>query len=189
MSGRSIIIITLATIALSSGWLMDRLAGTPSAYLTGPSREPDYYMEDFSTITIGEDGLPLNTLYATYMEHIPADDSVFLVKPRLEIFRNNNEPFYITADEGLATNDNDEILLQGNVRMWEENKDGDATLSVDTSDVKIFVLEEYAETDQNATITGKHMTITGQGVRANFKDSRLEIISHDKTLINDPDTI
>jgi LPS export ABC transporter protein LptC len=168
---------------------MDRLTGTPSVYLSGSSQEPDYYMEDFSTITIGEDGLPLNTLYATYMEHIPADDSLFLVNPKFEIFRTNNEPFFIIADEGRATDDNDEIFLQGNVRMWEENKDGDTTLSVETSDVRIFVLEEYAETDQNATITGKHMTITGQGVRAHFKDSRLEIINHDKTIINDPDTI
>lgn len=189
MSGRLILIIILALAALSSGWLMDRISGTPSSLLSNTAQEPDYYMEDFSTITIGEDGLPLNTLYASYMEHNPADDSLYLQNPKLEIFRTNNDPFYISADEGRATDDNDEIFLQGKVRMWEENSDGIPTLSVDTWDVKILVLEEYAETDQNATITGKHMIITGQGVRAHFKDSRLEILNHEKTVITDPDTI
>jgi lipopolysaccharide export system protein LptC len=189
MSGRLILIIILSIAALSSGWLMDRLTGTSPTSLSGRSQEPDYYMEDFTTITIGEDGLPLNKLYATYMEHNPGDDSLFLVNPKVEIFRNNNVPFFIAAEEGRATDDNEEIYLQGKVRMWEENEAGAATLSVDTEDVKILVLEEYAETDQNATITGKHMTITGQGVRANFKDSRLEILKHDKTIITDPDTI
>ena len=99
MSGRLILIIILALAALSSGWLMDRITGTPSSVMSNTAQDPDYYMEDFSTITIGEDGLPLNTLFASYMEHNPADDTLYLQNPKLEIFRTNNDPLYITAEK------------------------------------------------------------------------------------------
>jgi lipopolysaccharide export system protein LptC len=189
MSGRIVLIIILAAAAFSSDWLIDQLTGTEPSGLTNLAPEPDYYMEDFSTITIGDNGLPLNTLYAIYMEHNPVDDSLQLQEPKLEIFRSNNNPLYITADKGHATDNNEVILLQGRVRMWEENNTGEITLNVETSDVRILVLEEYAETDQNATIVGKRTTIKGRGVRANFKDSQLEILNHEQSIISQPDKI
>jgi len=187
MSGRIVLISILAVAALSSGWLLDRLLITEPAVVSNLYTEPDYYMEDFSTITIGNDGLPLNTLYAVYMEHNPVDDTLELFEPKLEIFRNNNEPLYISAEKGWATDDNEVILLQGKVRMWVINKEGVTTLNVETSEVKILVLEEYAETDQNAIIVGKRTTIKGQGVRAYFNESKLDILNHEQTIITQPD--
>ncbi|MGK0296584.1 MAG: lipopolysaccharide export system protein LptC [Gammaproteobacteria bacterium] len=189
MSGRIVLIVILAIAALSSGWMMNRLIRPVPQDLSSLDIEPDYYMEDFTTITIGDDGLPLNTLYAIYMEHNPADDSFQLQQPKLEIYRTDNNPLYITAEKGRATDNNEVILLQGKVRMWEENNAGETTLNLETSEVRILVLEEYAETDQNAVITGKHTTIIGRGVRANFKDSRLEILNHEQTIISQPDKI
>ncbi len=168
---------------------MKRVTDSELVFSAGQGYEPDYYMEDFTTITIGDTGLPLNSLYAIYMEHNPLDDSLQLDQPRLEVYRENNEPLYITADRGRATNNNEIIDLQGQVRMWEENSDGVIRIDVITSDVRVLVLEEYAETDQNATITGKRTTITGRGIRANFKDNRLEILDHEKTVITQPDNI
>jgi lipopolysaccharide export system protein LptC len=189
MSGRIILITILALAALLSGWLLNWLIISEPAGLSSLDIEPDYYMEDFTTITIGDNGLPLNTLYAVYMEHNPADDSLQLQKPKLEIFRTDNQPLYITAEKGRATDNNEVILLQGKVRIWEENNAGEITLDIETSEVRVLVLEEYAETDQNATITAKRTTIKGQGVRANFKDSQLEIINHEQTIISNPDKI
>jgi len=187
MSGRIVLISILAVAALGSGWLLDRLLITEPAVVLNPNTEPDYYMEDFSTITIGDNGLPLNTLYAVYMEHNPVDDTLELFEPKLEIFRTNNEPLYITAEKGWATDNNEVILLQGKVRMWVKNKEGETTLDVETSEVRILVLEEYAETDQNVIIIGKRTIIKGRGVRAYFDENKLEILNHEQTIITQPD--
>jgi lipopolysaccharide export system protein LptC len=168
---------------------MKRVSDTELIFSPEQGYEPDYYMEDFTTITIGDTGLPLNSLYAIYMEHNPLDDSLQLDQPRLEVFREDNDPLYITADKGRATNNNEIIDLQGRVRMWELDSDGNVRINVITSDVRVLVLEEYAETDQNATITGKRTTITGRGVRADFKDNKLEILDHEKTVITQADSI
>jgi lipopolysaccharide export system protein LptC len=169
--------------------MMNRIIGNDPESLTNIAPEPDYYMEDFTTITIGEDGLALNTLYAIYMEHNPLDDSLQLKQPKMEIYRNDNVPLYITAEQGRATENNEVILLQGKVRMWEENDTGETTLNLETSEVTINVLDEIAETDQYAIITGKHTIIKGHGIRANFKDSRLDIFNHEQTIITQPDKI
>ena len=189
MSSRIVLILILALVALFSGWLLNQLIITDPIRVSSLDTEPDYYMEDFTTITIGDNGLPLNTLSAIYMEHIPADDSLKMQKPKLEIFRTDNDPLYITAENGLATDNYEVILLQGKVRMWEENDAGETILNIETSDVRVLVFEEYAETDQNATIVGKRTTITGKGVRANFKESRLEILDHEQTIISKSDDI
>ena len=146
-------------------------------------------MEDFTTITIGDNGLPLNSLYAIYMEHNPVDDSLQLRQPKLEVFRTGSDPLYITAESGRVTDNNEIIMLQGNVRMWEVNVAGETTLNVETSEVRVLVLEEYAETDQNATITGKRTVIKGRGVKADFKRSQLEILNHEQTIITQADKI
>lgn len=189
ISGRIIVIIILSAIALLSGWFLNQLITSRPTEFSRQYSEPDYYMEDFTTITTGDNGLPLNTLYASYMEHIPADDSLQLQNPKLEIFRANNDPLYISAESGQATNNNETVTLHGKVKIWQQNNTGQVTLSVETSEVTVLVLEEYAETDQNVTIIGKHTIIKGQGIRAHFKEGRIEILSHEQTIITQPSQI
>jgi hypothetical protein len=43
--------------------------------------------------------------------------------------------------------------------------------------------DEYAETDRPATIVSRRSTVTGTGMRAYFKDSRLMVLDHDRTTI------
>lgn len=189
ISGRIMLVLLLAAAAVGSGWLVNRVSRNDAVTSTTTGLDPDYYMEDFTTLTIGKDGTPLNRLQAAYMEHNPVDDSLELHEPRLEVFRDNEDPLFITADRGLVTNDNEVIFLRGKVRMWEENAEGGVNFQVDTSDVKVLVVDEYAETDQLATIVARRTRIAGRGMRAYFADNRLEILSHENTVITQPDTI
>lgn len=187
MSKRIILILILAASAIGSSWLMNRISVTDTVPVASDQLDPDYYMEDFTTITMDENGLPASKLYAVYMEHNPVDDTLELYEPDLEIFRQNGDPLMITADKGWVTNDNEVILLRGKVRMWIENTPGQTTMDVETTEVRVLLLEEYAETDQNATIVAKRMTVKGRGVRAHFDENRLEILNHEKTTITPPD--
>ena len=189
MSRRIILFIVLAASAIGSGWLMHRISGTEPGLLVSEQLDPDYYMVDFTTISMDENGQPASKLYAVYMEHNPVDDTLELYEPDLQIYRQNADPLLITADKGWVTNNNEVILLQGKVRMWIENASGQVTLDVDTTEVRVLLLEEYAETDQNATIVARRTTVKGRGIRAHFDENRLEILNHEKTTITPPDQI
>ena len=168
---------------------MNRTVSTGQGPVTANNLDPDYYMEDFTTITMDEAGKPASKLYAVYMEHNPVDDTLELYEPEIEVYRADTDPVRITADKGWVTNNNEIILLRGKVRMWIENEAGEVRLNVDTSEVRVLLLEEYAETDQNATIVAKRATVKGRGVRAHFDDNRLEILNHEQTTIAPPDQI
>jgi len=186
MPKRLLLIILLITAA-TGGWLMNYLVRTDSTISETFQLDPDYYMEDFTAITMGENGNPVNKLYAVYMEHNPVDDTFELDMPVLEIYREYDNPLNISAEKGWVTNNNEVILLRGNVRMLEVNSANEIVLNVETTEARVLLVDEYAESDQYVTITAKNATITGRGVRAHFNTSRLEILFHEQTIISKSD--
>lgn len=140
-------------------------------------------MEDFTVTAMDDDGLPAYRLYAIYMERREAEDTSELFEPELEIYRPNKQPLHITAEKGWVTQNNEVILLQGKVRMWTNSQDGEKAFTVDTSEARVLVVEEYAETDQYAVIVSGKTTVTGHGVRAHFEEYMLEILNHEKTTV------
>lgn len=183
MNQRVLLIAVLFVAAGATTWLLRHLSADRGTYEKIAFHDPDYYMEDFTTLTMDEHGSPKTRLYAIYMAHYPDDDTTELLKPRLEIFRIDKLPLYISADRGWVTSGNEVILLRGDVRLWEDNEAGARVLQVDTSEVRVLMNDEYAETDRPATIVSKRSTVTGTGMRAYFKDSRLEVMDHDRTTI------
>ena len=184
MSQRLLILALLIGAAAGSAWLLKWLSADSAKKITITYHDPDYYMEDFTTLTMKEDGKPKNKLYAVYMAHYPDNDTTELLKPKMEIFRENKLPLYIAAEKGWVTGNDDIILLRGAVKMWEFDEQGKSTLEVNTTDVRVLLNDEYAETDQYATIVTANSKITGTGMRAYFPESRLQVINHEKTTID-----
>lgn len=183
MKRRILILAVLGCIALTSGWLLNQLTQEESEIEASLFHDPDYYMEDFTSYSMNKDGTLKNKLQAVYMAHYPKNDTTELYNPEMKIFRVGNVPLFIKAEKGWVTDENEIVLLQGKVRMWEVNEDGVTDMQVDTTNVKVLLVEEYAETDQYATIVSRGSTITGTGIRAHFKDSRLEVLNHERTVI------
>lgn len=185
MIQRLFILASLIGAAAGSAWLLQWLSEDPGrSGLSADTRAPDYYMEDFTTLTMNQDGTPKNKLSADYLAHYPYNNSTELVMPRMEIFREDKVPLYIDAEKGRLDGDDDTILLYGIVKMWEYDDTGSATLEVSTSHVKVSLEDEYAETDRHATIVTNNAIIRGTGMRAYLPQSRLEVIKHERTTIN-----
>ncbi len=184
MLQRLLILVLLIGAAVFSAWLLSWLSADTGSTVQADARAPDYYMEDFTTLTMDRDGQPRNKLSADYMAHYPHDNSTKLVRPRMEIFRADELPLYIDAEKGRIEGDNDTISLYGIVKMREYDAHGEPRLEVSTTDVKILLEQEYAETDSHATIVTSTAVITGRGLRAYLPENRLEIINHDKTILN-----
>lgn len=179
---RLLVLGGLCVAAVATTWLL-RMLGEEEPAAGETYHDPDYYMEDFTTLTMEDDGSPKSRLHAVYMAHYPTDDTTELLKPTMEIYRMERPPLNVTADKGWLTSGNDVILLRGGVRMWEIDATGEHTLQVNTSEARILMNDEYAETDRPATIVSRRSTVTGTGMRAYFKDSRLVVLNHERTTI------
>jgi len=183
MFNRATIVITLIIAALASAWFLNHLTSSGSKSGSMAYHDPDYYMEDFTTLTMKQDGTPKNKLSANYMAHYPDDDTTELLKPKLEIFRLDKPPLYMSADKGWIAADNEVILLTGDVELWEEDESGVRTLQVNTSKAHVLLNQEYAETDKYVKIILNKNITTGIGMRAYFKDSRLDVLNNVRTTI------
>lgn len=183
VSQRAAVLGGLFLAAGLTTWMLRQLGDERPPAADTDYHDPDYYMEDFTTLTMEEDGSPKSRLHAVYMAHYPVDDTTELLQPTMEIYRAGRVPLNVSADKGWVTADSEVILLRGGVQLWEDDAAGVRTLQVDTSEVRILMNDEYAETDQPATIVSRRSTITGTGMRAHFKDSRLEVLNHERTTI------
>ncbi len=189
MSQRMIIVVFLVLTALGSTWLLNIISQQRPRSDSGSYHEPDYYMEDFTTLTMDQEGIPKSSLYAVYLEHFPDNDTSELLQPKMELYRKTRLPLYISADKGWVTSNNEVVLLKGNVQLWEDDETGQRILQVNTSKANVLLEQDYAETDQPATIKTKRTTINGIGLRVYFDDSRLEVLKDVHTYIEQKQTL
>ena len=183
MNQRLTLLVVLFAAAAASAWFLKYVTEEHPGVAVQVYHDPDYYMEDFTTLSMEKDGRPKNKLYAVYMAHYPDDDTTELLQPKMEIYRTGRPPLFITAKSGWVTSNNEVVLLKGNVRLWEDDELGRRTLQVDTTEVRVLMDDQYAETDQPATIVSNHSTVKGSGLRAYLKENRVEVLRHEKTII------
>lgn len=184
MLNRWKIVLVLSMLAVGSAWILNQLSQNKSTTTVLLRHDPDYYMKNFSTLNMDIDGTPKNKLYAEYMAHYPDDDTTELHMPKLEVYRDNKSPIYISANKGWVTANNEVILLSGAVKLWLNNSNGERELEVNTTEVKILADQEYAETDKFVTMVARNRTTNAVGARAYFNESRIELLNdvHDKIL-------
>ncbi|MCG8324589.1 MAG: LPS export ABC transporter periplasmic protein LptC [Thiotrichales bacterium] len=178
MSSRFRLTLALTGLAILTALVINRLGNDPNLFSSGTGHYPDYYMENFSTVTMEQDGSPKNRLYADYMAHYPDDDTIELRRPKLEIYKPDKPPMIILAEKGWVTSDNQVILLAGKVDLWQNDRNGNRELEVNTADVRVLLDQDYAETDQHATIRRLNTIVNTDGVRAYFKQNRIELLDN-----------
>jgi lipopolysaccharide export system protein LptC len=181
--GRRKLALILITIAGITYWALDKLSEDDLTKLSKLAHYPDYYMENFTTLTMNQDGTPKNRLNANYMAHYPDDNTSELHEPKLEIFRAEKQPINVRSDIGWVTSNNDVILLSGNVYLHQYDDDGTMKLELLAEDAKVLVDQKYAETDNPTTLISKKSTTTSIGMRAYLQEQRMEFLSNVRTTI------
>ena len=177
------LISILLVIAGFSYWALDMLTEGDAIKLNELAHYPDYYLENFTTLTMNEDGTPKNRLRAVYMSHYQDDNTSELHKPELEIFRVDRPSIMITADSGWVTSNNDVILLSGNVYLHQDDELGNLKVELIAEDARVLVDKKYAETDKAATFITKRTVTNSIGMRIYFQEQRMEFLSNVQTTV------
>ncbi len=188
MSTRWKILIAIAPLALLSAWLFN--AVNKETVTPGPTARqgPDYYMVNFHSLGMDINGRPDKTLDARYMTHYADQELTELDKPLLTVYREPGLPTYISAMKGKVSGGNEIILLQDDVKLWREGPHGNREMEVQTSRATLYIATEIAETDRPATLIHNTSRTDTVGLRAFFKENRLELLSNVQTTIL-PETV
>ena len=177
MIDRIVIVVLLLFVTGLTGWLLNKIDSDDIQTVAGLSHDPDYYMENFSQVSMDEFGNVERRLRASRMVHFPDDDSTELTDPKLEIHSAEKAlPWHVKAERGWVSASNEVILLYGEVEIWRYQTNGERELEVPTEDLRILPDERYAETDNPATIKSHESVTHAVGMRADFRANRLELL-------------
>ncbi len=122
-----------------------------------------------------QQGNPRHKLLSKRMDHYPSSDSTLLQEPDILIYRDQQPPIRILAEEGEVGPDNQEVFLRRQVSMVEQSDSG---FSMETEYLRIEPDNDYAETDTAVTLRHKTGQMRAIGMKAWLAEERLQLIEN-----------
>lgn len=174
------ILVCVAFILLITGYLFNTLlAPEPLKALDEPSYS-DGFMEDVVAIQMNALGFPESTLYAPKLIHFEDNNTTRLISPHFVILAKNGSPWNIYADFGVTTKGIDRVFLWGNVKLHQDKDLFGVESTILTSTMTMFPKTSTAETDQAVTMIQPNKIINAVGLKSNFKESTIELLSQSR---------
>lgn len=176
----------LAVLAALLLWL-NQSARLPSPNQDNPiGRTPDYIVENFSAIRIGDDGTARKMLLGKKMIHYPDDDSMDMEQPRLIDTARGKPPVQLTAEHARMSSTGEDIYLSGNVTVTRNAGKGRGETTMTTSLLHLRPDDDTARTDKPVVITETHAVIKAVGMEMNNRTGATQLLSqvrvvHDKS--------
>lgn len=124
--------------SLSSVWNQFDLLGEPDSATAPGADDPDYFIENPTSTTIGENERKYRII-ADRLAHYPAAGRSLLNNPQIIQYDSDQTLSHTYADTGWVYDDQSTVFLDGNVRVVE-NRNG-VPRSVATSDKMTINLE------------------------------------------------
>jgi lipopolysaccharide export system protein LptC len=178
LAGRYGTLGVMMALALASFWALSRL----DLGLFAPSGEerhtPDFYMENFVTTKMDENGAVNQRVEADYMAHFPDTDTYEFQRPYMVMYGEEGPPWHVRSERGWLSSSGDVMLLLGKVHLWRDNASGVKELDVKTEDLRVLPERQYGETDKPVLITTATTQTRAIGMRASMAESRIELLSN-----------
>lgn len=145
---------------------------------------PYAYMTDIETLEYDTEGklrYKLETPAARYYQSDPTQpgpqDYTFIEQPRIIFYAaDNTVPWHMSAAEGLTDANGRDVRLKTDV-IAEQQSTAQGLIQVTTSELRINILEQYAETDKAVKMRAQQNQIETVGMRAFLNEDRIELLS------------
>lgn len=147
------------------------------------SGQIDYFVEDAKVKEWDETGKLKRSMTSTRIEHAPSSGTHNIAQPVSKHYRNDGTYSQITAERGVAQDDNSRMDLAGNV-IVNDNPESTTAITLNTETLAVFPPKDYAETDAAVVIKSRTSKLEGVGMGIDFNartlnlHSRVEGIHH-----------
>lgn len=139
---------------------------------------PDAFMENFSMLVLDKQGRPQYQLRAAHMAHYADDNRSEFRQPQFTVYRAGIQRWTAASETGLAKNGDEEIFLNGAVTIQQFTDAATlASMQIQTRDVRIRPADNYAETDQLATILLEDGRLSSLGMQVHFRKGLVQLVS------------
>lgn len=130
---------------------------------------PDFFSSGYYKKQMDSQGLPKNELLADKMQHYKSDGVTHLENPIMTLFNPvGNPPWVIKAEKGVLAADGDNLQLIGKNFINREASKNNQALSINTSDLRVKLNTNYAETIAWTEIISPPNRTEGIGMEVTF---------------------
>ncbi len=177
MNRKNLLLVAVALLLVALGnWLTEQGVKQVAPRVTAePEVHQDYYLKDFTITALDKKGQLQHHLQATQLSHFTADQQTTLQQPSMLVYNQNMVEWRIDAERGEINRQQDEVLLQGRVRLIQPG--GESPLSLTTSALRIQPKQGRADSDQPVTLLQADNRIEAVGIEIDQKSQRLLLLS------------
>ncbi|MDH4286374.1 MAG: LPS export ABC transporter periplasmic protein LptC [Gallionella sp.] len=158
-------------------WLNQLAQTAPGKPDKAKRHDPDAIIENFSAVTLNEQGTPRFIMAAKTMLHYPDDDSTSLEAPHLTSLSAERPAIHATARRGIVSSKGDEVFLHEGVEVLREASATQNELRVHTEYLHFVPDQELADTDRTVTIKEAHNTVRATGLEMDNRARTLKLLA------------
>ena len=174
------ITVTLLLLFITglSWWLMTTMQQhQEQVRIKSMAQGPNQYMEDFTAVSMNDQGQPRYELKATFMAHFTQYDRTDLTRPQFTVHEQTRpQSWVINADRGTVLNHGDEVVLRGNVVIKGRDSQ-EKPLHIETPSLRILPKDHFAETRDIVHITRGTSTLDSLGAKVYLEQRVLLLMS------------
>ncbi len=184
-----IALFMLVALVISTWWAADyaqrAIDVDPPARKT---QEPDSWSEKFVMLSSDTNGVPVNRVEGTRMQHFPYNDSYKLFDATATGQRPDSPRTVGTADTATILDGGNKILMQGNAHLHRFPYGEDKALDVTSDELIIYPNEDIITTDKPALVINGSSRMNGNGMMYNNKTRKLDVYSSSDVSISGQDS-
>ena len=135
----------------------------------------DYYLNDFSMMSYGHDGLPESLINGKYLEHFSVPDLVKIELPVLILMALGEKVWKVSANFAYVVM-NSEILLFGDVKIDKITTTVNNDLAIKTSSLRILPKQKFLTTNDEFFLTSVAGNLTGVGLEIDFEHKKIKLL-------------
>lgn len=185
---RLIVLIALsAALALGSFWLVEVMQKKTEDSLPARVRtEPDFYVEKFNFVRMGNTGEARYNLTGTEMKHYPQDGSYQIQNPVMHSYSADRPPMISRSLRATVTNNSSEIHMYDNVHIDKPASPTSQHFQLKTSYLLILPDDDIMKTPKPVELHLGKSTLNGTGMFANNATGEFHLSSNVKGLYQAP---
>lgn len=168
-------LLLIFAIGLSSWSIYLSQKTTPSS--TAKLNEPDAYMENVTATMINNEGKRTILIKSPKMVHFPENDTTDIQTPKITVYRDSPEPWYIQADFAKATNGIDKIFFQNKVILHHPHDIATPATTMKTDTLTVFPNQNIAKTEDAVIVLQPDTTVHAIGMMANLDEGVIKLMS------------
>jgi lipopolysaccharide export system protein LptC len=171
------LIAVLLGAAVLSWWLLSQVQISGEAEDRARVHRPDFFLDDFTLLTMDETGIPKHLVQGTHLVHYPDDDTAEVDEPYMEIHRPQAPDWQIRARFAWIGPAGEQVRLQREVLVERVAEADVAPLTMHTEELLALPDDEYVETDLPVRFLGTGWELQAIGMRGWLGEGRMELLS------------